>query len=61
MPENGQGEEITAFELWPDAATEVFMLPSQEKRTSLVPPVKPPAGSIIVKLLPVVRMGQLGV
>jgi hypothetical protein len=54
MALNGQVEEITALEIWLDAATEVFIVPSQVNTTSLVPPVKPPPGSIMVKLLPVV-------
>jgi hypothetical protein len=58
MPWNVQVEEITALELWPDATTEVFMVPFQANMTSFAPPVRPPDGSIMVKLLPVEVMGQ---
>jgi hypothetical protein len=54
VPKNGQVEDIVALEAWPDVATEVFMVPSHVKWTSLVPPNVAPVASIIVKLLLVV-------
>jgi hypothetical protein len=50
-PKNRQGEEIKAFETWPDTATEVFIVPSHAKETSLVPPNVLLPGSTIEKLL----------
>src|SRR6266540_740658 len=50
-PKNGVTEENDPLATWPDAATEVFLVPSQVNTTSLVPPVKPPSGASIVKLL----------
>src|SRR6266511_2486330 len=50
-PKNGVTEESAALETWPDAATEVIVEPSQVNTTSLVPPVKPPSGASMVKLL----------
>src|SRR5450759_5132507 len=42
---------MVAVETWPDTATEVFMVPSQVKRTSLVPPKAMASGWFMVKLL----------
>jgi len=45
---------MSRLETWPDVATEVFMVPSQVKWTSLVPPNVVPPPSIMVKLLSMV-------